>query len=135
MIKLIKSEPDYKAALAAISDLIDLDPDVGTPEADQLELLALLVQDYESKAIKKTLPVPIAAIKFRMEQQNLTQQNLVPFIGSRSKVSEVLSRQRPLTLSMIRALHSGLGIPAKVLLHERKRSVRRRTTFAAAQPS
>jgi HTH-type transcriptional regulator/antitoxin HigA len=135
MIKIIKSEPAYKAALAAIEKLIDLDPDVGTPEADRLELLALLVQDYESKTVKMTLPDPIAAIKFRMEQQNLTQQDLVPFIGSRSKVSEVLSRKRPLTLSMIRALHSGLGIPAKVLLQEHKLSVRRRTTFAAAHPS
>jgi HTH-type transcriptional regulator/antitoxin HigA len=135
MIKIINSESDYKAALAAIEKLIDLDPDVGTPEADRLELLTLLVQNYESKMVKMILPDPIEAIKFRMEQQNLTPQDLVPFIGSRSKVSEVLSHKRPLTLSMIRALHSGLGIPAKVLLQEHKLSVRRRATFAAAQPS
>lgn len=122
MIKIIKSESDYKAALTAIENLIDLDPDVGTPEAEKLELLILLVQDYESKTITKTLPDPIEAIKFRMEQQNLTQRDLVPYIGSRSKVSEVISRKRPLTLSMIRALHSGLGIPAKVLLQERELS-------------
>ncbi len=135
MAKIIKSESDYKAALAAIEKLIDLDPDVGTPEADRLELLTLLVKDYESKTIKMTLPDPIEAIKFRMEQQNLTPQDLVPFIGSRSKVSEVLSRKRLLTLSMIRALHSGLGIPAKVLLQEHKQSARRRATHATAHPS
>ena len=119
MIKIIKFESDYKAALVAIENFIDIDPDMGTPEADQLELLTILVKDYESKTIDKALPDPIAAIKFRMEQQNLTQRDLMPFIGNRSKVSEVLSRKRPLTLSMIRALHSGLGIPAKILLQER----------------
>ncbi len=119
MIKMIKSESEYKAALVAIENFIDIDPDVGTPEADQLELLTVLAKNYESKTMDKALPDPIEAIKFRMEQQSLTQRDLIPFIGSRSKVSEVLSRKRPLTLSMIRALHSGLGIPAKILLQER----------------
>jgi len=118
-IKVIKSKSEYETALAAIEDLIDRDPDVGTLEADQLELLTLLVQDYESKTFQRALPDPVDAIQFRMEQENLTQRDLVPYIGSRSKVSEVLSRKRPLTLSMIRALHSNLGIPAKVLLEER----------------
>jgi len=118
-IKVIKSKSEYEAALAAIEELIDRDPDVETPEADQLELLTLLVQDYESKTFQRALPDPVDAIQFRMEQENLTQRDLVPYIGSRSKVSEVLSRKRPLTLSMIRALHSNLGIPAKVLLEER----------------
>jgi HTH-type transcriptional regulator/antitoxin HigA len=122
MIKIIKSKSDYEAALVAIENLIDLDPDVGTPEADQLELLALLVQDYESKTTKRNLPDPIEAIKFRMEQQNLTQRDLVPYLGSRSRVSEVLSGKRPLTLSMARSLHSGLGIPAKVLLKNENQS-------------
>ncbi len=76
MTKIIKSKSDYKAALAVIENLIDLDPDVGTPKADQLELLTLLVQGYESKTIKRKLPDPIEAIKFRMEQQNLTQRDL-----------------------------------------------------------
>jgi HTH-type transcriptional regulator/antitoxin HigA len=84
-----------------------------------LELLTILVQDYESKRFGERVPDPIEAIKFRMEQQNLSQRDLVPFIGSRSKVSEVLSGKHPLTLSMIRALHAGLKIPAKVLLQER----------------
>ena len=88
------------------------------PEAEKLELLIFLVQDYESKLFKKELPDPIEAIRFRMEQQGLSQKDMTPYLGSRSKVSEVLARKRPLTLSMIRALHMGLGIPAEVLLQE-----------------
>lgn len=118
MIKVIKDEAGYQSALAEINALMDLDPDVGTSEADRLELLTLLVEDYESRTFPTRIPDPIEAIRFRMEQQNLMQRDLVPFIGSRSRVSEVLSGKRPLTLSMIRALHHGLGIPAKVLLQE-----------------
>jgi HTH-type transcriptional regulator/antitoxin HigA len=120
MIKVIKSDSDYEAALADIERLLDRDPAAGTRKAEELEVLAVLVGDYESKRFGKAVPDPIEAIRFRMEQQNLSQRDLVPFIGSRSKVSEVLSRKRPLTLSMIRALHSGLGIPAKVLVQERE---------------
>lgn len=116
--KVIKTESEYEAALAEIRALIDLDPDPGTPEGDRLELLALLVQDYESKKYRIEPPDPIEAIEFRMEQQDLSPRDLVPYLGSRSKVSEVLSAKRPLTLSMIRALHAGLGIPAGVLLRE-----------------
>lgn len=123
MIKVIKTESDYDAALAAIEDLIDRNPDRGTSKADELEVLALLVEQYESRNFPSSLPDPIEAIKFRMEQQRLTQRDLIPFIGSRSRVSEVLSRKRPLTLSMIRSLHSNLGIPARVLLQERDPSL------------
>lgn len=119
MNRVIKTESDYPAALAEIERLLDLDPDAGSPEAEKLELLTLLVQDYESKNFPITAPDPIHAIRFRMEQQGLSPRDLVPYIGSRSKVSEVLSGKRPLTLSMIRALHSGLGIPAKILLQDR----------------
>jgi len=118
MIKVIKSDTDYHDALLQIEKLLDLDPTIGTQEADALELLTLLVQDYESKKFQFAIPDPIEAIKFRMEQQNLTQRDLIPLIGSRSKVSEVLSGKRPLSLSMIRALHSELGIPAQVLLQD-----------------
>ena len=78
----------------------------------------MLIQGYESKRVSARPPDPLEAIRFRMEQQRLTQRDLVPFIGSRSKVSEILSGKRPLTLSMIRALHRGLGIPAESLLQE-----------------
>ncbi len=120
MIKVIKSEDEHRAALAEISTLIDRDPDSGTPEADRLELLTLLVENFESQAFPKRVPEPLEAIRFRMEQQNLKQRDLVPYIGSPSKVSEVLSGKRTLTLSMMRALHSQLGIPASVFLGEGK---------------
>ena len=116
MITAINSEADYKAALAEIEQLIDRNVRAGTPEGDRLNLLTLLVQDYEQKRIDMEAPDPIEAIRFRMEQMNLMPRDLVPLIGSRSKVSEVLSRKRPLTLSMARALHKGLRIPAKALL-------------------
>jgi HTH-type transcriptional regulator/antitoxin HigA len=116
MEKVIKSGEEYEAALQEIESLMSGDPTLGSPDGDRLELLGLLIDDYESKKLERHLPDPIDAIRFRMEQQNLSQRDLLPFIGSRSKVSEVLARKRPLTLSMIRALHSGLGIPANVLL-------------------
>jgi HTH-type transcriptional regulator/antitoxin HigA len=119
VIKIIKTAEEHEAALAAIEALLDLDPAPGTPEADRLELVTLLVEDYESRVAPTTLPDPIEAIRFRMDQQGLKQSDLVPYVGSRSKVSEVLSRKRPLTLSMIRRLHEGLGIPARVLLQDR----------------
>jgi HTH-type transcriptional regulator / antitoxin HigA len=118
MTKVIKTETEYEAALAEIENLMDLDPDPGTPEADQLELLALLVEDYESKRFEIAPPDAIEAIKFRMEQQGLIQRDLVPYIGSRSRVSEVLNGKRTLTLPMIRALHEGLGIPLESLIQQ-----------------
>lgn len=118
MIKVIKTDEDLAVALKEIEHLMDIDPDPGTNEAERLEILAILVQDYERKRVKNLQVDPVDAILFRMEQQNLTQRDLTPFIGSRSKVSEILSRKRRLTLSMIRALHNGLGIPAESLLQE-----------------
>jgi len=116
MVRVIKTEKEYESALAEIHVLVDRDPDPGTPEADRLELLTLLVETYESQKFPKRIPQPLEAIRFRMEQEGLKQRDLVPYIGSPSKVSEVLSGKRPLTLSMMRALHSHLGIPASVLL-------------------
>lgn len=114
--KIIKTKTDYKAALARIEELFDAVP--GTPGGDELELLATLVDLYETKAFPIDLPDPLTAIRFRMEQQGLKPKDLVPFIGSASKVSEVLSGHRTLSLSMIRNLVAGLGIPAEVLLGE-----------------
>lgn len=116
MNTIIKSETDYKIALAELEKLIDLEPKVGSPESNRLELLSLLINTYEKSNFKMDNPDPVEAIKFRMEQQNLTPRDLIPFIGSRSKVSEILSKKRPLTLQMMRALHNGLGIPASVLI-------------------
>lgn len=114
--KLIKTEKEYQAVLDRIEDLMDAKS--GSPEADELDLLAVLVEFYENEVYPVDLPDPINAIKFRMEQANLSRQDLVPYIGSRSKVSEVLNGKRPLSLRMIRSLHEGLGIPAEVLLHK-----------------
>jgi HTH-type transcriptional regulator/antitoxin HigA len=118
MIKVIKSDKEHEAALVEISTLVDRDPEPGTPQADRLELLSLLVENYESNILPQSVPDPIDAIRFRMEQQNLKQGDLASYMGSRSKVSEVFSGKRPLTLSMIRALHSHLGVPARALLRE-----------------
>ena len=118
MITAINSELDYKAALSEIEKLIDLPARAGTAEGDRLNLLTLLVEDYEQRHVEPRTPDPIESIKFRMEQMNLTLRDLVPLFGSRSRVSEVLSGKRLLSLPMIRALHKGLGIPAKALLQE-----------------
>ncbi|MBZ5703384.1 MAG: ImmA/IrrE family metallo-endopeptidase [Acidobacteriia bacterium] len=118
MIKAIKADSDLTAALSRIEQLMDLDPDSNSAEGEELEVLTVLAENYEARKVETRVPDPVEAILFRMEQQNLTQRDLIPFIGSRSKVSEILSRKRQLTLSMIRALHNGLGIPAKALLQE-----------------
>lgn len=123
MLKVIKSKADYTAALASIDRLIALDPEPGTPEADELDVLTVLVKDYETKQFPVQIPDPVEALQFRMEQGGLSQRDLVPFIGSRARVSEVLSRKRPLTLNMLRALHTGLGIPAAVLLRGEEQAV------------
>src|SRR4030067_74383 len=108
--KVIKTEEDYHFALDRIDKLMDARP--GTPEFDELELLSTLVEIYEDKNYPINMRDPVSAIKFRMEQLGLNQQDLVAFMGSRSKVSEILNRKRTLTLSMIRALSKGLGIPS-----------------------
>jgi HTH-type transcriptional regulator/antitoxin HigA len=98
--------------------LVAIDPPLGTAEADKLELLAVLLSDYERKHFPLPDPDPIEAIRFRMEQAGLSQLDLVPYIGSKSRVSEVLAGKRRLTLAMIRALSTGLGIPLRVLVQQ-----------------
>jgi len=115
-VKPIRSEADYEAALARIDALMNAEP--GTPEGAELDVLTDLVELYESKHVPIGYPSPVAAIEFRMEQAGLAQRDLVPFIGSRAKVSEVLSGKRQLTMPMARALHDHLGIPAEVLLQD-----------------
>lgn len=114
--RLIKTEKDYDLALSRIDELMNAEQ--GTPEADELELMATLVEMYEEIHFPMDLPDPVEAIRFRMDQLGLKQQDLVPFIGSRSKVSEILNRKRKLTLAMMRALHKNLGIPSDILLKE-----------------
>ncbi|RLD05370.1 MAG: hypothetical protein DRI32_04180 [Chloroflexi bacterium] len=114
--KIIKTEAEYDAALAYVETLMDAEPN--SPEEAELELFSVLVENYEKEKYPIGLPDPIEAIKFRMEQEGLTRKDMRVYLGSQSKVSEVLNRKRPLSLAMIRALHKGLDIPAEVLLQE-----------------
>jgi len=118
MLKVIKSRAEHEAARQELLELLQVDPDPGTEEGDRLELLRLIVSDYEANEFPVSLPDPVTAIEFRMDQAGLKQKDLVPFIGSRSKVSEILSRKRTLSQSMIKALHTGLGLPAEVLIQD-----------------
>lgn len=113
-IKPVKSKADYKRALHEIEQLWEAKPN--TPESDRLELLSILVEAYEREQYPIAPPDPIAAIEDCMESRGLTRKDLEPFIGSRARVSEVLARRRPLTLSMIRRLSTGLGIPTDILV-------------------
>jgi HTH-type transcriptional regulator/antitoxin HigA len=115
-IQAIRTEADYEAALARIDALMDAEPD--TPEGDELDVLTDLVELYEARHVPMGYPTALEAIRFRMEQAGLSARELIPFIGSRAKVSEVLSGKRPLTMQMARALHANLGIPADVLLQQ-----------------
>ena len=112
--KIIKTEAEHAEAMARVEEIFDAKP--GTPEGDELELLTMLVEQYENEAFPIDLPDPVAAIRFRMEQQGLKNKDVVRFFGSASKVSEVLSGQRSLSLTMIRNLADGLKIPAEVLI-------------------
>jgi len=114
--KILQEENDYRAALAQVEALMDATP--GSPEEQSLELWSLLIEDYESKHHPVPPPDPIEAIRFRMEQLGLKPGDLTSYIPSKSKVSEVLNYKRPLSLSMIRALQSGLGISADILVQE-----------------
>lgn len=113
-IRPIRNEEDYADALKRIKGLMHALP--GTPEIDELEVLAQLVETYEDKRWPMNLPSPAGAIKFRMEQAGLTERDIEPYIGTSGDVSRVLSGKQPLTLKMIRALHKHLGIPSDVLL-------------------
>lgn len=113
-MKPIKTEADYQQVLARLEQIFDAVP--GTPEGDELEVLAILVEHYESQRFPIDLPDPVEAIQFRMEQLGLRQSDLGKLIGSKSRISEVLNRKRKLTLEMIRQLSMSLAIPAQVLI-------------------
>ncbi|MDQ2823697.1 MAG: ImmA/IrrE family metallo-endopeptidase, partial [Pseudomonadota bacterium] len=117
-VKIIKSRKDYEAAMARLSALMSLDLAANSPEENELELIALVIQDFERQTVPHVKADPIESILFRMDQMQLTRKDLIPYIGSISKVSEVLSRKRPLSLPMIRRLNQGLGIPADILIED-----------------
>ena len=113
-VRLIKTEEENEAGLSRIEELMEMEPTSAV--VDELELLSTLVELFEDKAYPIPALNPMDAIRFRMEQQRLKQKDLVPYIGSKSKVSEILSGKRSLSLSMIRRLHEGLGMPLEILL-------------------
>ena len=112
--KIIKTEREYRKALAHVESLMDAEP--GSSRESELELWSLLVESYEEAHFPIDTPDPVDAIKFRMEQEGLRQKDLEKYFPSKSRVSEVLNHKRPLSLGTIRALHKGLGIPASVLV-------------------
>jgi len=122
-IKPIHNETDYDQALDRVDELMDINPALGTALSDELEVLALLIEKYEEKAWIISEPDPIEAIKVRMEQMHLKQKDLVPYIGNKSKVSEVLNHKVGLSLSMITALAKGLHLPLEILVQPTKASL------------
>jgi len=116
--RIIKTEGEYETALEEIGTLIGNDPPTGSPEADRLELLALLVKSYEDKNYPLEFPTVIEAVRFRMEQEGLKQQDLVSIIGSKGRVSDMLNGNRAVSFSMAKALHKRLGIPAEIFLRD-----------------
>jgi len=129
-IKPIKTKDDYDEALAEIASLMEAE--LGTPEGDRLDILVTLVEAYEEKHWQIDPPDPIEAIKMRMQQWGLTRHDLARVLGSKSRVSEVLNRKCPLTLTMIRRLHDTLGIPAESLIRPTVRSKRSKRLTANA---
>ncbi|MUK38856.1 DNA-binding protein [Aliivibrio fischeri] len=118
-IKPIRTKDDYKAAMARISELTSGDPDaLPDIEFDELEILTTLAEAYENVHYKIEAPDPVEAIKFRMEQLGLSDSDLTPILGQRSRVTEILKRKRRLSLSMIRNLNSKLNIPLESLIGE-----------------
>jgi len=115
-IRPIHTEADYLATRRDVSAYFDDEPEANTPNGDRFEVLLTLLEAYEAKHFPIDLPDPVEAIKFRMEQSDLTPKDLVPMIGRLNRVYEVLNRKRSLTLAMIWKLHNGLGIPAESLI-------------------
>ncbi len=114
IIRPIKTQDQYNQVIEKIETLLDSKPN--SPEFELLEVLSILADDYENKVCSMPVLDPIEAIKYEMEERGLLQKDLIPYIGSKSKVSEVLNRKTGLTIKMIKSLYHELGIPAHVLL-------------------
>lgn len=129
-IKPIRSEVDYQNALQEAEKLMELQP--GAPEGDRLEVLAILIEAYEAKHFPIPEPNdPVQVLEYYIESRGLSRSDLVPFLGSKERVSEVLRRKRNLSLEMIRRLHVGLGIPADLLIGARTESPTRQNKAAS----
>lgn len=134
MVRPVRTEQDYEAALEEIGRLMSARS--GTPEGDELDVLATLVEAYEAKHYPIETPDPIALVEFAMEQRGADRTDLEPIIGQRGRVSEVLTRKRPLTIAMIRKLNEEWGLPADVLVQPyslRRTSVRKVTRRKASK--
>ena len=131
-LRPIKTETDYQTALQEIENFFNVTPN--TPDGDRLEILATLVDAYEDARYDLPAPDPIEAIHYHLESRGLTRRDLEPYMGSRARISQILNRQRALSLGTIRKLHQGLGISAEVLLQpyrirkSKARAVLQRTT-------
>ncbi|WP_194768439.1 type II toxin-antitoxin system HigA family antitoxin [Tamlana sp. I1] len=112
----IRNENDYRNALARLEDIFDAKK--GTEDGDELEILSILIDKYENENFPIGMPDPIEAIKFRMEQMGMKQKDLAEVVGFKSRVSEILSKKRKLTLGMIRKLNTTLHIPTEVLIQD-----------------
>lgn len=122
-VKVIKTESEYESACQRIYELMHASEnpvDPGTSEADEMELLSLLVEKYEREHYPIEVPDPVEAIKFRMEQMNLKQKDIAPLFGGKTRVSEVLRKKRPLSIKMITLLNRYLGIPLESLVASNK---------------
>lgn len=119
-LSVLKTPEHYERALHELEDLIESNPALGSPQLDRLELLTVLLKDYEFRHFKFEPNDPVDAIEFRMTEQRLRQKDLAPFLGGKNRVSEILARKRPLTVDMIRALHAGLQIPLSSLISPMK---------------
>src|SRR5476651_1342104 len=116
MLKPIKTKKEYELAVKAISTQVQKNYKKGTRQAEELELLSVLAKAYETEHFPVSLPNPVAAIQFRMKQGNIAEAELTRILGGRSRKSEILLGKRKLSLSMIRALHEELNIPAESLI-------------------
>jgi HTH-type transcriptional regulator/antitoxin HigA len=132
-IRPIRTRKDHAAALDEIERIGALDPARGTPQGDRLEVLSILVERYEKEHFPVASPTPIEAIEFHMDRLGLRQIDLVPFMGSRARVSEILAGKRDLTLPMIRALNRELGIPLSSLVGGGARVRRKRRSKTARE--
>lgn len=117
-IQAIKNEESYDLTLARVDELMNAEPD--TPEGDELDVLVTLIEAYEEKNHPIDIPDPIEAIRFRMEQDSISNKDLEKYIGKSGRVSEILNYKRSLTITMIRNLNSGLNIPIESLFREYK---------------
>lgn len=115
-VRILHTDRDYQRALARLSRLMDQDPEPGSATGDEMELLGLVIAHYERKQFPMEKADPIEVIKFMLEQKGLKKKDLIPFIGSASRVTEVLNGTRDLNLGMIRRLSEGMGIPVELLV-------------------